>query len=215
MRLPEELVSANRIPVKGRQGWKLIERVQFGDYVVSEVRRSWTKGGDLRVGRVLFYEGNKRRQTFGFTLVGPEGSPWHGGAATNLRRNALEHDGFEIALRDKSGFAARLEPDSDPTAGWTLDLTERFDRPLSGTLSRDARVVTVTGTRKLAGSPFPLDETTGYVFESGGRPIAAVEVINNGAVWVSSEIESELQAPVTAAIASLLLFEELRKTLPR
>lgn len=214
MRLPDELAAAGRMPVKGRQGWKTVERVQFGGYDVYEVRRSWTAGGDLRVGRVLFYEGNKRRQTFGFTLAGPDGAVWHGGAATNLRRHALERDGFEVALRDKSGFAAVLQPDSAPDEEWTLDLTETFDRPLKGTLKRGDRTIIVTGTTKLAGTPLPLDETTGYVFESGAKPVAAVEVIDNGAVWIATDIDPALRSPVTAAIASLLLFEALRKTLP-
>lgn len=214
MRLPDELASAERLAVCGRQGWKIVERVQFGGYDVYEVRRSWTTGGDLRVGRVLFYEGSKRRQTFGFSLAGTDGAVWHGGAATNLRRHAIERDGFEVALRDRSGFAAILEPESAPDEEWTLDLTETFDRPLKGTLRRGDRTVTVTGTNKLAGTPLPLDETTGYVFETDGRPVAAVEVINNGAVWIAPDIDPTLRAPVTAAIASLLLFEELRKTLP-
>lgn len=214
MRLPEELASVERLPVKGRQGWKIIERVQFGEFDAYEVRRSLTKGGDLRVGRVLFYEGSKRRQTFGFTLAGRDGAVWHGGAATNVRRHALERDGFEVALRDKSGFAAVLQPETAPGDAWTLDLTETFDRPLKGTLERGDRTIVVTGTNRLAGTPLPLDETTGYVFESGGRPVAAVEVINDGAVWISPAIDAGERAPVTAAIAALLLFEELRKTLP-
>jgi hypothetical protein len=214
MRLPEKLATAERIPVRGRQGWKIVERVQFGECDLFEVRRSFTKGSDLRVGGVTFYEGNKRRQTFGFSLAGPDGAVWHGGAATNVRRHALERDGFEFALRNKSGLMAWLEPDAAPDDGWTLDLTETFDRPLSGTMKRAERTITVTGTNKLAGTPLPLDETTGYVFESGGTPIAAVEVINNGAVWFSPTIDASDRAPVTAAIAALLLFEELRKTLP-
>lgn len=40
------------------------------------------------------------------------------------------------------------------------------------------------------------------------------EVINAGAVWLSPDLDPALRAPVTAAISALLLFEELRKTLP-
>lgn len=214
MRPPEKLACAERLPVKGRQGWKIIERVQFGDCDVYEVRRSLTKGGDLRISRLAFYEGSKRRQTFGFTLAGPRRAVWHGGAAINVRRHSLQSDGFEIELRDKAGFGARLEPDGAPGDGWTLDLTETLDRPLKGTLKRGDRTIVVTGTNKLAGTPLPLDETTGFVFETGGRPVAAVEVINDGAVWISQAIDAGERAPVTAAIAALLLFEELRKTLP-
>ena len=71
------------------------------------------------------------------------------------------------------------------------------------------------GTNRLTGTFLPLGETSGYVFVTNGQPVAAVEVINNRAVWLSPEPEPELHGLVTAAISSLLLFEELRQTLPK
>jgi hypothetical protein len=122
MRLPDELARATRLPVQGRQGWKHIERLKFGDYAVHEVQRSLTKGSDLQI---LFYEGSKRRQTFGFTLSEGNMPLWRGAAATNLHRRALESDdGFEIELRNKSGFAVRLSPVAATDKTWTLELTE-------------------------------------------------------------------------------------------
>ncbi len=85
---------------------------------------------------------------------------------------------------------------------------------MQGTLSQGNQVLAVRGTNRLAGTPFPLGDTSGYVFEAGGRTIAAVEVINNGAVWLSPGLDPALCGPVTAAISALLLFEELRATLP-
>jgi hypothetical protein len=75
-------------------------------------------------------------------------------------------------------------------------------------------VITVQGTNRLAGTFLPLGETSGYSFAAAGKTLAAVEVINNGAVWLAPDLDPALRGPVTAAIASLLLFEELRKTLP-
>lgn len=210
MRLPPELTGAERWEVRGRQGWKFLERLTFGDFRVHGVERSLTKGGDLQI---LFYEGSKRRQTFGFTLS-EQGEPrWRGAAATNLRRRALDV-GIEIEVRNKSGFAAQLSPVGAPGAAWTLDLNERYERPLAGTLSGGGRTVLVKGTNALAGSRLPFGETTGYVFTDGSRTIAAVEVLNQGAVWVAPDLSAELRGPVTAAIAALLLLEELRPTLP-
>lgn len=210
MRLPDELAKAERLPVKGRQGWKLVERLQFGDFSVHDVRRSLTKGGDLQV---LFYEGSKRRQTFGFTLSGGDQPVWRGAAATNLRRRALDL-GVEVEMRNKSGFSAHLFPADAPETAWTLALHEKGEKPLAGTLSRGAETIAVQGTNRLAGSVFRLADTTGYSFSANGRTLAAVEVINDGAVWLAPDLDPAWRGPVTSAIAALLLFEELRATLP-
>lgn len=208
--LPPELAAAPRWPVAGRQGWKLLETLTFGSYRVQDVRRSFTKGGDLQF---LFYGGSKRRQKFEFTLA-EEGIPaWRGQAETNLRRRALGFD-FDLELRNKSGFAVRLTA-LDPAAGeWTLRLTETRDRPLEGTLASGGQTLAVRGTRQLAGTRLPAGETSGYVVEQAGRPVAAVEVINAGALWVDPALEPSTRGPVVAALAALLLFEELRPTLP-
>ena len=214
MQLPEAIAQTERLPVSGRQGWKLLERLTFGSYSVHDVERSLTKGGDLFAAVPgLAYEGSKRRQTFGFTLSGDGNMAWRGAAATNLRRRALDV-GVEIELHNKSGFTARLVADGAPDQIWTLTLTEKGERPLAGTLSLGSHVVAVKGTDRLAGTPLPLGATAGYIFEQAGKPITAVEVINNGAVWLSPDLDPALRGPVTAAISSLLLLEELRKTLP-
>ncbi|AOS43259.1 hypothetical protein Verru16b_00302 [Lacunisphaera limnophila] len=214
LRLPDALATAPRLPVQGRQGWKLLERLEFGGLTVHDVQRSLSKGGDLAIAIPgLGYEGSKRRQTFLFKVDGPDLPAWRGAAATNLRRRALDV-GVDLELHNKSGFMALLSPDAQADVQWTLDLQEKGERPLVGTLSRDDVIVTVTGTNKLAGTILPLGETTGYIFEVKGRPLAAVEVINHGAVWFAPDLDPALRAPVTTAISSLLLFEELRQTLP-
>lgn len=212
MALPAELASAPRLAVQGRQGWKLTERLAFGEFTVTDVQRSLTKGSDLQI---LFYEGSKRRQTFGFALTEAGRPLGRGAAATNLHRRALESDdGFEIELRNRSGFSARLVPTATPTAEWTLELVEKRDKPLEGTLRQGARTIAVSGTNRLAGTRFPLGETSGYVFTLNHRPIAAVEVINNGAVWLAADLAPDVRVAVAHAAAALLLFEELRATLP-
>jgi len=210
MSLPPELAAAERLPVQGRQGWKRLETLRFGEFTVRDVRRSLTKGSSLQI---LLYEGAKARQSYGFALADRTGEAWRGEAETNVRRRALDV-GLEIELRNKSGFGARLQSTARPEEVWMLKLEETRDRPLQGSLSAGARLVVVRGINRLAGTFFVSGETTGYVFELAGRPVAAVEVINDGAVWLSPGLPEDYRGPVTAAISSLLLFEELRKTLP-
>lgn len=75
-------------------------------------------------------------------------------------------------------------------------------------------VLKVTGTNRLAGTSLPNGETTGYVFESAGSPVAAVEVINDGSVRLAHDMAPGLRGPVSAAVSALLLLEELRRTFP-
>lgn len=213
MQLPEALSGAERLVVSGRQGWKIIETLKFGDVRIFDVDRSLTRGGDLGL---LFYQGSKRRQTFGFSVIEGDGPRWQGAAVTNLRRRSLTGDGGSMAidLKDRSGFAANLAPADRPGDVWVLDLSERGERSLKGTLRHADAVFTVKGTDRLAGTRLPLGETSGYVIEWGSQVLAAVEVINRGAVWIAPDIRAGHREAVVAAVASLLLFESLRATLP-
>jgi hypothetical protein len=212
MLLPAELAQLQPSPVSGRQGWKLNEKLAFASTRVFDVDRSLSRGNDLGI---LFYQGSKRRQTFGFSMVDGSGEVWRGAAATNVHRRALsDGNGLSISLTDKSGFAAHLAPLDRPQELWVMELTEQGEQPLKGSLRHNDVVYAVTGTNKLAGTKLPLEGTSGYVVARGGEALAAVEVINNGAVWVAPHLSAEQRQPLLAAVSALLLFEDLRATLP-
>ena len=66
--------------VKGRQGLLINQKLSFGDFSTSKVKRSWTKGGNTRVSvsvspvvdflypEILSLENKERNQTFGFQM---------------------------------------------------------------------------------------------------------------------------------------------------
>lgn len=66
--------------VKGRQGILINQKLSFGEYTTSKVKRSWTKGGNTRVPvsvspvvdflypEILTVENSNRYQTFGFQM---------------------------------------------------------------------------------------------------------------------------------------------------
>ncbi len=212
MRLPAELAAAERHAVSGRQGWRHLQRIEFADVRSFDLQRSLTKGSDLAI---LFYRGSKRRQTFAFSVASAGSAPWRVTAATTLRRRAGEIDDFAVEVRNDSGFAAQLQPSEAGAGAWTLELTEKSEQPLEGWLRRGSDMFIVKGTNRLAGTPFPLGETSGYLFEWGGRAVAAVEVLNDGAVWLAPDLAPKHRPAVVAAISALLLLEELRPTLPQ
>ena len=209
MRLPDELVATERIAVEGRQGWRKLQHLRFGDFLADDVQRSITKGSDLEI---MAYEGSKRRQTFGFNLSEKGELVWQVVAATNLHRRAVDL-GVDIEMRNRSGLNANLVPVSTPDVTWILELTETGERPLAGSLRHDHTKLLVKGINRMQGTPLPLDGTTGYVFELNGSALAAFEVINNGAIWISPKLDPDLRGPVVAAMSTLLLFDSLRPTL--
>lgn len=110
MLVPVELADVAPLKVSGRQGWRRFERLQFGDFLVHDVQRSLTQGGNLRI---LAYEGTKGRQTFGFALSEQGKKTWIGECETTLRRRALDV-GVGVEFQSKSGFGARLRSAADP-----------------------------------------------------------------------------------------------------
>ncbi|WP_309019024.1 hypothetical protein [Pelagicoccus sp. SDUM812003] len=209
MKLPNALAQEERQPVTGRQGWKLDQQLRFADIEVLEVQRGITKGGDLRI---LEYDQSRRKQLYSFVLFDQQGQEWIGDCEAFLRRRQLTFE-VGIELQNRSMLGARFSRQGGSADVWELRLKESGDKPLQGTLVSGSRQLEVSGTRALAGSPLPLDETTGYVISLGGEALAAAEVINDGAVWVSSTLDDELKGPVSSCLAALLLFEELRVTL--
>jgi hypothetical protein len=213
MQLPDQLAKVERIPVKGRQGWKFNEKLEFGATRVFNVERSLTKGSDLGI---VFYQGARRRQTFGFSVAEGDAPPWRGVAATNVHRRSLrgDQDDVQIDLKNQSGFGAHFAPADKPQDIWVMELSEKGENPMAGTLSRNDMVFSVLGTNRLEGLKLPLGDTSGYVISWGSQVLAAVEVVNKGAVWMAPDVKPEHRAPLLAAISSLLLFEDLRATLP-
>ena len=68
------------------------------------------------------------------------------------------------------------------------------------------------GTRHLAGG-LPADETSGYLLLRAGRPLAAVDVLGAGAVWLPETLAPAERSLLAGTAAALLLLEDLRTSL--
>jgi hypothetical protein len=55
--LKDSLQSAERMDVKGRQGWMLNEKLSFGEYRTVSLKRSWTKGSGAFAGWTVYKPG--------------------------------------------------------------------------------------------------------------------------------------------------------------
>ncbi len=55
----------------------------------------------------------------------------------------------------------------------------------------------------------PVFEAAGYLLTLRGETVAAVEIINRGAVWIHPAVEPEMRGALAAAAAALLLHQDL------
>jgi hypothetical protein len=210
MPVPDALSATERLPVQGRQGWKIKEHVRFGAYQAHTIDRSWVRGSDLQV---LAYDGSKRKQHYTFLLREGQTDRWRVSCQAFLRRQALSSGGLDVELKNRSELECWFFSVDTPTEEWHLTLTERGERPLNGTLSKGSTMLEVEGTRALQ-QGLRADATTGYQILDAGQPIGAVEVVNDGAVWLRDEARTERRGVLPATMAALLLLEDLRAHLP-
>ena len=214
MAIPADLESRSDVyPCVGRGGFTLSEKFTFGPYEVFDVRRGWTH----RVTWSLaLYERSKARQQCEFTLRMPSGRKWQGQAATGVRKQDLKDTvaGGELTwgLARDVNFVARLCL-ARQTNAWTLALAEeRGGILLNGTLTDGQATYRIEGTRQLAGSSMPLMENAGFLIYDGPRLVAAVDLVNAGAVHFDKALPALIQRePLAAAAAALLLYRDISK----
>ena len=212
--LPDGLAAAESLPVQGRQGWKLQERISFGDYQSAEVQRSWTRGSDGRLGGTDVSAVSRRRaQEFSFRLLEGGTPRWAAACQAELRSAGLDVAGVEVRPLDRSGVQCELRPIGGGAA-WRLSLAESGERPMSGTLEGGDRTFQVRGTDRVAGGMLPAPGTTGYHLLGGdGRARGAVQTMNDGTVWLDRDLAADERSVLAATATALLLIEELRGTL--
>ena len=214
MAIPADLEARSDVyPCVGRGGFTLSEKFSFGPYDVVDVRRGWTR----RVAwSIAVYERSRARQQFEFALHTPAGQTWQGQAATGVRKQDLKDTvaGGELTwgLAHDVGFVARFGRAGQATA-WNLALAEeRGGILLNGTLTDGQATYRVEGTRQLAGSSMPLMENAGFLIYDGARLVAAVDLVNAGAVRFDQELTPTQREPLAAAAVALLLYRDISQS---
>lgn len=219
--VPEPLQSAERMPVKGRQGWKVGQRLQWGSYATDEVKRSSTRGGDGAYGSVggPTYTNSRRDQIYSFVQHDAGAAPVQASCRARLRQQAVESRVVDVQLGDASSLECRLVPDADTLLAWTVTLAEQREVPLAGPIARvsdsERAVYQVRGVNRLEGVRVASGTTTGYELLQGGRVVGMVDVTSGGAVILSPSLPDGARRVLAATASALLLLEDLRETVER
>jgi hypothetical protein len=194
--VPGELSTVSPVPVHGRQGWLINQRLSFGAYATDEVKRSATRATEEP--DILHGEHGEYRQRYQF---------------------ALHRDGAKVAdvacIAEGSGAQTlnvvwrskrTLQCDVNLAGGGlrVVRLESSRDRPLSGRVTGDPAFA-ITGSNRVDEGR-PMDGTAGYtIAHDGGAPVAAVDVVGNGAVFMQPGAHEDAVAAIAAA---LLLYRD-------
>jgi hypothetical protein len=216
--VPGALAGATRLPVQGRQGWKIGQRLAFGPFTADSVDRSWTSGADFGYGPSggPMNTRSRRDQRYAFVQREAGAAPVRAWCQARLRQRAVESRVVDVQLADESSLGCRLVPGADTLLAWTMTLSERRDEPLAGAIARAAdpgrAVYRVRGVNRLEGAKLASSLTTGYELLQGDRPVGMVDVVGGGAVVLSPSLPDGARRVLATAASALLLLEDLRET---
>lgn len=218
------------LPVKGRQGWLINQKLKFGDYQTSRVKRSWTRGGEASIGvpvggsrsnpKMLSLGKAGRHQNFYFQMNDVHGNSADVFAssdfkATDLSLNSAGSGGIPgettwIILSSENIFYLELFFNSDERP-WQLMLDNEAAqveaRRYRGVFALDNdNFYLLEPITKVAGKKGPSElimGSIGYeILNPQNELIAAVSLVDGGNVYLNTRDPRErfLMANLCAAL---------------
>ncbi len=208
MELPAPLAEDAALPAKGAHA--LTGDVRFGAWTATGVRRGWTLGETTSTWAL---DEKKARRTYRFDQLGPDGQSWS-------TRCGTDYQGSEVGWESADGRSQTTVPvtaystlvctiaTGDDRPDWLLQLHTE-ETGLTGTLGDGSRSLRVVENHDLARTSIDSGSAAGFIFYDGETPVAAVEVLNKGRVWLPGDDEPDREHALAAAATALLLYRDL------
>jgi hypothetical protein len=213
------LATAPRLAVTGRQGDQRALELRFGPWRVTNVRRTWVTGSGLEVssGRVGL-DLDRATQRFTFDVAEGSGPTWRADCRSTYRHDGVVLPVGSLAMHEVARLACSLRGSDDST--WVLDTWQSLDRMPAGVLHRGEDTLTVRGLDRFVGAVPSRGVPSrgvlaGWLVLHGAGPVAAVEVVNAGAVWMDVPPNAGYRRALGAVAAALLVHEDLREVIQR
>jgi hypothetical protein len=202
--------TADVLPVKGRQGWLINQKLSFGPYKSDRVQRGWTKSYDIPF--VVRFQGAREKLHFELSDGALRSEVFCLGKITTQDLPIL-NDLFSIPLKNDDVFTAAIYLPGRQE-NWKL-LVENPNKRIAGQLSSgvlksDREEIRLEEARHTdAGYKNLGNMVLGYHFVQDGRVVGAVELLNNGRVALDRSLPAERRFLLANAAAALLLRREL------
>lgn len=212
---PDLRAATVEMPVSGREVMGMDRAIAFGSYRTAGVSRSWTSttGFGAAWGN-LDYSNLSASQRYQFNLVAPGAPPMFCQCSVGARQQWLDlgmgrGGELNMQLAGQDSLACALVP-ADGGPPWRLVLGRSGSAAaFTGVLASNQKAFALRGSQRLAGTSIPLGEAAGYEFLHAGQPVAAVEVINDGAVFLPPGPPDDDRRALAAAAAAILLHMQI------
>ena len=221
-----ELASAPEMPVKGKNGIMINQKLGFGEYRTEKINRSWTEGNSIHGGamKVLWTTYSQKKQSIHFSLADSSNNrsevfclaktrseDWTVGENPNSLINIMG-DILGIAGNSDNTYGVNIYLSKEPTP-WEmmLDMQESQARSKQyiGYLARSKdnyyTIHPVTSVEKNGKkSILPFGSVGFEIRNKSGFAVAAVSLMDRGKVYISSTNAKERFLLANACSAILL-----------
>ena len=203
---------AEELPIAGRSAFKPNGSFAIGNYSVANVDRGWANVGGFSI---FNYNNIKANQQYQFKLQNGQGSEWYVFGASKLHDKSLKNmNGVTIQVSPNMEYFGShfTSPESGQWHLLTVDPNQYLMRKkFQGELSNGSVMYKVSPVYKFEDTRLPMSDIVGYEFRDGETIVGAVQVLNNGKVWIKPELDQDTKMVLTSAMASLLLYEKLNE----
>ena len=200
--------------VKGNAGILINQKISFGEFYTSPVKRGWTNRTELNV---LGIKHEKAKQPIEFSQFGLNGSSADIVGSSKYDNNMFKlfkglenyadsyfNGYFGVIIPKNQGpvWEVLIENASSNTA-----LKSNTDNGIA--MDEAGNSIEIKGTKQLAENKFFTDDTKtfGYELWRKGESIGAVSVLGNGKVWIKNSL-SQQDKLIVSSLCSILITKQ-------
>ncbi len=203
----ELLSSTTALPVKGKQGFQIGQKIEFGKYKTNKVKRGWTTKYNIPF--IVKFEGAKEK--LNFKQYDGEGGCNEVFCVSKFTDHYVSHlgDFFNIPLEYEDHFAGSLyEEKNDVTWDFIIYTPDggTFENTTSGWIDNGRDKIEIRGVREMEKQKYLLKlDVYEYEFFYKGKSIGAVQTVNNGRVWIDESQPDDIKRAIASVATGVLL----------
>ena len=178
------------------RSWK--STLSFGQWQSSKAVQGPTVGFGLKLLGVSL---EHKSQSYQLSLT--DGTGWqHMECVSAAVTGTKDGWSLDLSLGEKPVFACGIQGKVNST----MELKASWNNKLEGKSQLSDRLVNISSLHQLKGAAFDSMDPVGYLLSDQQGPVAQVEVINSGRVWLAPALPADVKLELAALIAALLLY---------
>ena len=199
--------------VKGKQGFRIKQVISYGEFETSKVKRSWTTSYNIPL--IVTFKGAKQKLSY-LQVDGKRNvAEVFGASVYSEKEIGWLSEYFKIQLDYKSYYTGTIALDKG-TNNWDYIIfnpnTAHWNNVTRGFARNGSEEIEIKGVKKLKGqASFMNLDVYGYEFIKNGRSIGAVSIVNNGRVWMRTDLDDETRLVLASLSSGLMLRDNIEE----